>query len=106
MDFEVTTGAARESAARRRATVLALAANLAISVPLWWFSGHLNMSVAAFDRWVVVTTVALGTTLLVGATLQRNDDRATLGDGVLRGILCLIVLYVFWGGHAFAVAAD
>ena len=106
MDLDVTASATRESTARRHATVLALAANLALSVPLWWSSGHLNMSVAAFDRWVVVTTIALGATLLVGATLQRNDNRAALGDGVLRGIMCLVVLYVLWGGHTFALAAD
>ena len=95
-----------EVAMRRLATVVALAANLSVSVVLWWTSGHLEMTVAALHRWVLASTVAAFSTLLVGAVLRRDDAKSAVGDGLLLGTLCSVVLDVLWFSLASAMAAD
>jgi hypothetical protein len=55
---------------------------------------------------VLGTAIALLITLLAGLALQRDVNREDVGDGVLRGAAFLVILYVFWGGYAFALVAD
>lgn len=97
---------ARGATAHRAGVLVALAGNLLVSVSLW-FPMHRSVDVvAAYNRWVLGTAIALLITLLAGVALQRDVNREEVGDGVLRAAAFLVILYVFWGSYAFALVAD
>jgi hypothetical protein len=107
VDLDITISSTREATNRRTASCLALAGNLMVSVPLWWSSGNAaTADVDAYGRWVVATATTLVITLLVGAALRRNETREAMGDGVLRAVVFLVILYVVWHGYTFALIAD
>lgn len=104
--MHLESAAIRQATSYRTGVLVALAGNLMWSGSLWLLMSRAADIVADYYLWLAATAIALVITLIAGVALQRHDNHEKVGDGVLRGVAILAILYTLWHCCASALFAD